>query len=211
MAEPSTKRRKLKPSDQGKSHKSPTITDRRFASIQSDPRYQLPSKRHTHVKLDKRFSRILKDEDFSRKSKVDRYGRPLETDAEQQRLKRRFEFEEDDVDDDEEVQEELRVVEKARDLLREGRAETSSSEDGSSDEDSDLEEEVEEAIEGPQDADIPMGDVTSRIAVVNLDWDNIRATDLMAVFSSFLPATGRLLKVAIYPSEFGKERMEREE
>jgi NUC153 domain len=211
MAEPSTKRRKLKPSDQGKSHSSPTITDPRFASIQSDPRYQLPSKRHTHVKLDKRFSRILKDKDFSRKSKVDRYGRPLETDAEQQRLKRRYEFEEDDVDNDEEVQEELRAVEKTRDLLREGRAETSSSEDGSSDEDSDLEEEVEDAIEGPQDADIPMGDVTSRIAVVNLDWDNIRATDLMAVFSSFLPATGRLLKVAIYPSEFGKERMEREE
>src|SRR5438874_7360307 len=33
----------------------------------------------------------------------------------------------------------------------------------------------------------------------------------MAVFSSFLPAEGRLLRVAIYPSEFGKERMEREE
>ncbi|TPR04950.1 Myb-like DNA-binding domain family protein [Aspergillus niger] len=60
-------------------------------------------------------------------------------------------------------------------------------------------------------ADVPTGDVTDRIAVVNLDWDNIRAEDLMAVFSSFAPTGGKVLKVAVYPSEFGKERMEREE
>ena len=33
----------------------------------------------------------------------------------------------------------------------------------------------------------------------------------MAVFSSFAPTGGKVLKVAVYPSEFGKERMEREE
>ncbi|WVR07154.1 hypothetical protein IAU60_004195 [Kwoniella sp. DSM 27419] len=67
---------------------------------------------------------------------------------------------------------------------------------------------------------------TSRIAAVNLDWDNLRAADLFAVFNSFLNAAtsgkskaegtssaalGRLLNVKIYPSQFGKERMEREE
>ncbi|KAK8864269.1 hypothetical protein IAR55_001515 [Kwoniella newhampshirensis] len=69
---------------------------------------------------------------------------------------------------------------------------------------------------------------TKRIAAVNLDWDNLRAEDLYAVFNSFLltsatkskvaaagegsgSALGKLTNVKIYPSEFGKERMEREE
>jgi hypothetical protein len=82
--------------------------------------------------------------------------------------------------------------------------------------DDDLEEEEEEE-EGPSI------DPTTRIAAVNLDWDNLRAADLYAVFNSFLSLSkkgkaegsssglGRLLDVKIYPSQFGKERMEKEE
>ena len=64
------------------------------------------------------------------------------------------------------------------------------------------------------DSDIPSGEVTSRLAVVNMDWDNIRAVDLMAVFSSFVNINrglGKIEEVVIYPSEFGKQRMRREE
>lgn len=199
----------------------PVVTDSRFANIQSDPRFRLPGKRQ-RIKVDKRFAKALHDEDFSRKAKVDRYGRPLETDSEKKRLKRKYEFEEDQAgseesdaaDDDNEVQAELKRVDKSepRDVLREGRDVSSSEEDSSSEEESDQEEEeVDTAGPGVQDRDVPMGEVSSRLAVVNLDWDNIRAEDLMAVFQSFLPASGRLLSVAVYPSEFGRERMEREE
>lgn len=59
--------------------------------------------------------------------------------------------------------------------------------------------------------EVPMGEVSKRIAAVNLDWDNIRAADIMAVAASFVPAGGRIENVTIYPSEFGRERMEREE
>ena len=61
---------------------------------------------------------------------------------------------------------------------------------------------------------------TKRIAAVNLDWDNLRAGDLFIVFNSFLKPSGKngesstigkLLSVKIYPSEFGKERLAREE
>jgi hypothetical protein len=214
MPESPAKRRKIK--DTGRAAPAPKITDPRFANIQSDPRYRLPSKRHTHVKLDNRFSRILEDDDFVRKAKVDRYGRPLDTSSERQRLKRRYEFEEDeedddDPDDDNDVQKELQRVQTTRDPLREGLASVSSSDESSSEED-----ELEEEADGngraePLEDQVPTGEVSSRIAVVNLDWDNIRAEDLMAVFSSFVPAPGRLLKVTIYPSEFGRERMEREE
>ena len=216
MSEPPSKRHKVRSGNRSNAP-TPAITDTRFANIQSDPRFQLPSKRHTHVKVDKRFSRILKDEDFTRKAKVDRYGRPVEADSERQRLKRRFEIEsdEDDAadDDDDDVQRELQRIDQARDPLREGALSGSSSEESSSEEE-DEDVVVDEgglAAQLDGDTEVPMGEASSRLAVVNLDWDNIRAEDLMAVFSSFLPAGDRLLKVAIYPSEFGKERMEREE
>lgn len=83
---------------------------------------------------------------------------------------------------------------------------------------------------------------TRRLAVVNLDWDHIRAAHLYKIFSSLVspaaPATlptsvpvlpkdeksfkntksakatvarGKVLSVRVYPSEFGKERIAREE
>ena len=219
MSERPIKRKRLSAGAKPTSAATSTISDPRFANIQSDPRYRLPGKKH-RVKLDSRFSQALKDDDFSRRAKVDRYGRPLETDAERKRLKRKYEFEEDGsgeesdgADDDAEVQKELRKVGKARDVLREGKTADSSSSSSSSDEDSGSElDEVEEAELAPQtQSKVPTGEVSSRLAVVNLDWDNIRAQDLMAVFSSFLDPGGQLQHVAIYPSEFGKERLQREE
>ena len=81
---------------------------------------------------------------------------------------------------------------------------------------------------------------TCRIAIVNLDWDHVRAIHLYKIFSSLVSPTapvatsspksivhpdrqhsvrgasstvarGKVLSVRVYPSEFGKERMAREE
>jgi hypothetical protein len=54
---------------------------------------------------------------------------------------------------------------------------------------------------------------TTRIAAVNLDWDHVTAAHLFRVAASVLPSGGnsKVLRVAIYPSDFGRERMEREE
>jgi hypothetical protein len=214
MAEPLSKKRKKNELGDS-SNADSNITDPRFSNIQSDPRYRLPNKRRAHhVKVDKRFSHMLRDDDFARKAKIDRYGRPLEGDSERKRLKRRYEFE-DGIDDDKEVEEELERVENTYDPIRDGGySETSSSSEESSSEDDLADEDGRDGVSavGIQDADdVPVGEISSRIAVVNLDWDNIRAEDLMAVFSSFLPPGGRMTKVSIYPSQFGKERMEREE
>ncbi|SGY62034.1 BQ5605_C007g04643 [Microbotryum silenes-dioicae] len=113
-----------------------------------------------------------------------------------------------------------------------------------------LDNEVEEG-EDDDNEDDP--NPTKRLAVVNMDWDNIRAVDLYRVLASPLSATaasiaetstasggratagaakkfdergeevegfkpssrlvvapGRLLHLRIYPSQFGRERMERE-
>ncbi|KAL4927358.1 pre-rRNA-processing protein ESF1 [Aspergillus undulatus] len=231
-------RKKSKKGSGGKRDAGPVITDPRFANIQTDPRYRLPSKRHTHTKLDKRFAHILSDKDFSRNAAVDRYGRKLARDDTKKHLERFYrledegeqdddegaEGEEDDisVDDDEVVLKELKKADRRAagyDPARDGGFSSSSSEEESSDDEDEDEDEVdEEALGGKeldfpdkQREDVPIGEVTNRIAVVNLDWDNIRAEDLMAVFSSFVPAGGKVSKVVVYPSEFGKERMEKEE
>jgi hypothetical protein len=225
--------------------------DPRFASMTTDPRFRLPSARHSKVGVDKRFSRMFADDDFSKKSSVDKYGRKVSKGNARKELERFYKIEDDEEeeeemtkaqkgeskskskarevvgsdDDDEDSEEEVvaqdseveaelkRLENRVRDPAREGGF--SSSEDGSSSEDeSDEEEEIddEDVVEFPNEgaADVPLGDVSSRLAVVNLDWDNIRAEDLMAVAQSFA-STGRVLKVVVYPSEFGRERMEKEE
>jgi hypothetical protein len=189
--------------------------DPRFASLQTDERYRLPSKRQTHVRLDKRFKHMLHDDEFSRTATVDRYGRALPKGEGRKQLERFYQFEEEDEDgegdDDEEVEAELhRIGVGERDIMREWMA--SNDEESSSEEETD-EEDVDEETEFPdkQGGEVPMGEVSARIAVVNLDWDNIRAADLFAVFSSFTSSSGKLLEVSVYPSEFGRERMEQEE
>lgn len=163
---------------------------------------------------------MLRDEEFSTRAKVDRYGRKLSKDAGKRELEKFYRIgdeniegedgEADDVDDDEEVELELRRA-NARDI----EIASSSSEESSSDEDDsgDLQEEVFKFPDeqGEDGEGVPMGEPSSRLAVVNLDWDNIRAVDLLAVFSSFTPGNGRISKISVYPSEFGKERMAREE
>jgi len=170
---------------------------------------------------------MMKDEDFTSTATVDRYGRKVPKTQGRKKLERLYEVADEDDgkddgedidadldDDDDDVQKELARIEKKFDPARQGGfdEESSSEEESSSDEDE--EEEVEDMVreEGDGDDDtVVMGEVSRRLAIVNLDWDNIRATDLMAVASSFAPPEGRILDVTVYPSEYGKERMEREE
>jgi hypothetical protein len=58
--------------------------------------------------------------------------------------------------------------------------------------------------------DIPMGTETHRMAIVNMDWDRIKAVDLFALLKSFVPQGGDIKSIKIYPSEFGKSRLQKE-
>lgn len=101
---------------------------------------------------------------------------------------------------------------------------------------------AEYARTAPEDNSKEATEKTRRLAVVNLDWDHVRAAHLYKIFSSLvspaalatLPASvpiqpkdekslknarsakatvarGKVLSVRVYPSEFGKERIAREE
>ncbi|QSZ34436.1 hypothetical protein DSL72_006028 [Monilinia vaccinii-corymbosi] len=202
------------------------INDPRFSNFSTDPRFRLPSKKQTRTKIDKRFSRMLKDDDFSNSAKVDRYGRKLSGSGKKKALERLYVDEDEDeededsesekgedveVEDDEVVERELRKAAAGYDPARGGGFSSSEDEDEDEDGGVDIEEEATFPDMQAEQQAVEMGEVSSRIAVVNLDWDNIRSVDLMAVFQSFLQPGGKIHKISIYQSEYGKERMEREE
>ena len=137
--------------------------DPRFSNIQTDPRIRLPSKKNTHVQIDKRFAHMLHDENFSSRAKVDRYGRKLPKDTGRKELEKYYRLADEDekgsekgTDEDEEVERELERV-KAED-----EEEVPSSEESSSDDD--VDEEGEEEVFGLLDEQegeggIPKGEV----------------------------------------------------
>jgi hypothetical protein len=101
----------------------------------------------------------------------------------------------------------------------------------------DLDESQFAALDALAEANLGTGQITggttdkatTRLAVVNLDWDHVKAGHLFKIFSSQLsislnssnssskqrngtgPTNGRLLYVRVYPSEFGKKRMAEED
>lgn len=79
----------------------------------------------------------------------------------------------------------------------------------------DQEEALEEewgvgAMAANPDEHIPDSDETHRLAIVDLDWDKIRAVDILAVLRSFLAKGQSIGGVTVYPSDFGLEKMQEE-
>ncbi|XP_068590933.1 ESF1 homolog isoform X1 [Cebidichthys violaceus] len=102
------------------------------------------------------------------------------------------------------------------DLARgKGNIETSSDEDDDDDDVDAILKKEEEDIEhdwGELAKDARRSDeVSARLAVCNMDWDRIKAKDLLALLNSFIPKGGAVLSVKVYPSEFGKDRLKAEE
>jgi hypothetical protein len=165
---------------------------------------------------------VRSDPDFYNKATVDKYGRKISKEEGKKAIDRLYEVDSED-DEEGEEEEELQPTKQKRDKavakelarvqksgfdpIRDGGLESSS--DESSDED-DVEIEDETELAGDDNA-VPTGDISSRLAAVNMDWDNMRAIDILGVANSFVPPGGRILNVVIYPSEFGMERLQREE
>jgi hypothetical protein len=200
--------------------KPAAIEDDRFSKAQYDPRFLKPKKNDNKVKIDNRFKAMLKnDKEFGDRAKVDQYGRKVKSTVKQD-LSKFYELE-DEESSEEEVDEDKRKA----DILARSRGElvdesSSDEDDGEgydlemiNDGDDTTDEEYEEA-EDDSDMntaeDIPYGDETKRFACVNMDWDNVKSKDLYMAFNSIKPPGGSIISVTVYPSEFGKECMEKE-
>lgn len=209
--------------------------DERFANVHSDPRFKLPKRRDFKVEVDDRFKKADLVS-LKKKAKVDKYGRRTQGEEKldfEKYYKKKEESDDDDDDDEnesesgEEADVQLKQSEseeqtETEDGLEEDPASAeldrarggavsvvSSSDESSSDEES-SEDEGESEIE-LEESKPETGDPSCRFAVVNMDWDHVQSVDLFATFQSFVPSDGLLKSVTVFPSEFGKERMQREE
>uniref|UniRef100_A0A0E0I0J5 Uncharacterized protein n=1 Tax=Oryza nivara TaxID=4536 RepID=A0A0E0I0J5_ORYNI len=184
------------------------MEDERFAAARTDPRFRAMRRKEAKVELDSRFSSMLTDPRFSSSSApVDKHGRRrrkkggrenpmlqyyLNQEEEEEKEKAKLVEEEEEEGDAEEQQ---------------GEEESSSSDDDDDDEDEEEDDDDEVYSVGSDIAHYLMGrhDVTPmidkethRLAVVNMDWDHIKAVDLYMVMTSCLPKGGRVLSVYYY-------------
>jgi hypothetical protein len=195
--------------------------------------------------------------------KVDKYGRKLGKDHSRQELRRFYRLDDDDKessgpsrkpdyargevlmsssdesgtdDDEEEEATEASEDESETEEVTFGRRRRKASSEVSVDLDEEAQDQTRHADESAS------VQATRRLAIVNLDWDHVRAIDIYKVLSSVLSPTapdaallpppvvpnldkgedvyqrsvariakGRLLSVTILPSEFGKQRLAKEE
>ncbi|EPY49412.1 pre-rRNA processing protein Esf1 [Schizosaccharomyces cryophilus OY26] len=226
-----------KPINKKHSNGKQIVNDPRFQSVHSDPRFSKVRRGNLKVKVDERFKSLKEDKDFKTTASVDKYGRKLDQDKSAKEIEKLYDVEDKESSSEEsepENENEKKVSEE--DLKAEEEEEESEEEESSEEEDEDEEpvfdpargeglvstsesdesDEESEAEAQPEVTElagletedrIPRGTETSRLAVVNMDWDNIQAVDLFAALSSFCPPSGKLKKVSIYPSEFGKQRL----
>ncbi|KAJ3360300.1 pre-rRNA-processing protein esf1 [Kappamyces sp. JEL0680] len=189
--------------------------DSRFKKLGKDPRFLKPKKDSAKIAIDSRFSHMLKSSEFGHKARVDKRGKIIESSAASD-LKRFYKLEDNpsDVSEDSalsdpslESDEDSSVADLDRVDYARGEGDVESSDDDP-ELDSDEEAALEEEAKGPwADEQVPMGDETSRLACVNLDWDHVKAKDLFKVFDGFKPARGFIKRVSVYPSEFGKKAL----
>ncbi|KAL3844963.1 hypothetical protein ACJIZ3_002366 [Penstemon smallii] len=203
---------------------SKMITDERFASAQSDPRFMEAPKRRSKVEIDSRFQRIFTDRSFaSSKAPIDKRGKPniennkKATSSLSHYYRLQQKEEDKDVDDegdsdDESESDKLNTILEEEDEEEEGGMQSSDESSSTSTTDSDDESvDEEEDTFMQQEENVPEIDKeTRRLAVVNLDWSHVRAVDLYVLLSSFLPKGGQIMSVAVYPTDFGLQRMEEE-
>lgn len=194
--------------------------DKRFQSMFKDEKFNV---KHT---IDK-YGRKVKQAESDELRKYYEMGSESESEPEPEVEKEEEQKADDDSDSDElELDDEEKAMampDKVKSRLEDleidyARGEGAIASDSSSDDDSDEEGEDEgeevfiEHVWGELDADAERTDEsTRRLALCNMDWDRVRAVDIMVMLSSFLPRGSTILSITIYPSEFGKERMQEEE
>lgn len=210
----------------GKDH----AEDDRFQAVAYDPRFQRFPREKSKVKVDDRFKDMFENPEFQVGSTKDKRGRTGKKKLVDE-ARRYYRLEDDSkvapAQEDEDVEDDAFRWARMRGLA--GSTSSSSTSDG---EESDDGEDVNNRLEdGVLDEDIQalyeewgvgayaanpnenvtmLPDATTRLACVDLDWEHIKAVDILAVLQSFVPKGGKIVSVTVYPSDYGLEKMQEE-
>ncbi|ESQ49920.1 hypothetical protein EUTSA_v10020182mg [Eutrema salsugineum] len=211
------------------------ISDPRFSSAHTDPRFRRLPMRDSKVPIDpRRFPGVLTDKasapvdkrgkrrrGASAKDSLREYYRIEEDDDEKKKKKKRKmeESEEEESGDEGEAAQEDEIKSESLNVVDSSDEESDeeSESDGSvevSEEDTDEDDEAIYEDDGPEVEEENITNIekeTHRLAIVRMDWRHVSAKDLYVVLNSFVPKDGRILSVAVYPTDFGLERMKEEE
>ncbi|KAH7102151.1 hypothetical protein BKA62DRAFT_700356 [Auriculariales sp. MPI-PUGE-AT-0066] len=206
------------------------MSDARFARLKTDPRFRRPKKVQNKVVVDDRFKSLFDEPQSGGSKRVDKYGRKVSKNKDRENLRRFYRLgdedkeegsstgarpdyargeglmesssEDEEEDNADDVSDEETVVTLGRDASKP----TGRNDEAEIDLDEDTIAQLDAQAANYAKAHVADDSAksgitpTSRIAVVNLDWDHVRASHLYKIFSS-------VDKIR----SFGKKRMEQEE
>ena len=185
----------------------------RYEKVFNDPKFKpIPKKVHKVELNDNRFNAMFSNKEFYSTSKVDKYGKI------KNQKNNKNQMEEYYIKN----QNKTTIKKNKKEKIEKENEEEEDEELEGEEEESDTSEEFKEFLENMNkqniedfkdeeiEENIPMGEETSRIAIQNIDWTNIHALDLFVLLNSFCKGNQKVLKVEIYPSEFGMKEMAKE-
>ena len=184
---------------------------KRFEKINNDPKFKpIPKKVHKLELNDNRFNAMFSNKDFYSTSKVDKYGKKIEKKENKNYMDEYYIKKEKKKDKKKEEEDKNKKEEEDKDKKEEEESESDTSEEFQEFLDNMNKQNIEEFQQEENEENIPMGKETSRIAIQNIDWTNIHALDLFVLLNSFCKGNQKVLKVEIYPSEYGIKEMAKE-
>ena len=197
----------------------------RYEKVFNDPKFKpIPKKIHKVELNDNRFNAMFSNKDFYSSSKVDKYGK-LKNQKNNKNQMEEYYIKKENQKTIKKEKEKSEKVKKPKIKEKQNEEEEEIDEDNEEEgeeEESDTSEEFKEFLQNmneqnmedfkdeQNEENIPMGEETSRIAIQNIDWSNIHALDLFVLLNSFCKGNQKVLKVEIYPSEYGMKEMAKE-